>query len=99
MMRESSRDIYSADFSKAIGLPGIGEKSIKALENGIKESKDRPFATVLSSLGIAEIGKKGAEMLIAGGFDDIDKLIAAAKDGSIEPFVSIAESVRQLQRT
>lgn len=87
---KSIPDIYSADFSKAIGLPGIGEKSIKALENGIKESKDRPFATVLSSLGIAEIGKKGAEMLIAGGFDDIDKLIAAAKDGSIEPFVSIA---------
>ncbi len=87
---KSIPDIYSADFSKAIGLPGIGEKSIKALENGIKESKDRPFATVLSSLGIAEIGKKGAEMLIAGGFDDIDKLIATAKDGSIEPFVSIA---------
>lgn len=87
---KSIPDIYSADFSKAIGLPGIGEKSIKALENGIKESKNRPFATVLSSLGIAEIGKKGAEMLIAGGFDDIDKLIAAAKDGSIEPFVSIA---------
>lgn len=83
-------DIYTADFSAASGLPGIGDKTISILQNGIKESLGRPFSTVLSSLGVAEIGKKGAEMLISGGFDTIDKLIDASGKGDTAPFVSIA---------
>ena len=86
----SVEDIYTADFSAACGLPGLGEKSIQALEEGIRESLGRPFALVLSSLGIAEIGKKGAQMLISGGFDTIDKLIEASKEGKTEAFTSIA---------
>ncbi len=85
----SVEDIYSADYSKAANLPGLGEKSISALEEGVKESLTRPFATVLSSLGIAEIGKKGAEILINGGFDSIDKLIAASDAGDTAPFTAI----------
>ena len=86
----SIEDIYTADFSSAVGLPGVGEKTIQALQKGIEESRNRPFSIVLSSLGIAEIGKKGAEMLISGGFDSIDKLIAASDNGDAEQLTAIA---------
>ena len=81
--------IYTSDLSQAVGLEGLGEKSVKALMSGVEESRKRPFAVVLSSLGVAEIGKKGAESLISGGFDDIDKLLAAVDEGAVEPFTSI----------
>ena len=82
-------DIYTSDFSRAVGLPGLGEKSIKALIAGIEESRTRPFSVVLSSLGVAEIGKKGAESLVSGGFDDIDKLLDAVDKGDTEAFTAI----------
>ena len=82
-------DIYSADFQKAAGLPGMGEKSIRALQEGVKASIAQPFPVVLSSLGIAEIGKKGAEMLVSGGFGSIDRIIAAADASDREAFTSI----------
>ena len=85
----SIEDIYTSDLSQAVGLEGLGEKSVKALMSGVEESRRRPFAVVLSSLGVAEIGKKGAESLISGGFDDIDKLLAAVDEGAVEPFTSI----------
>ena len=71
-------DIYTADYSLAADLPGIGEKSIRLLEKGIKESLKRPFVIVLSSLGVAEIGKKSAELLVRNGFDSIDKILHAS---------------------
>ena len=85
----SIEDIYTSDLSQAVGLEGLGEKSVKALMSGVEERRKRPFAVVLSSLGVAEIGKKGAESLISGGFDDIDKLLAAVDEGAVEPFTSI----------
>ncbi len=86
---ESIEDIYSADYSAAADLPGIGEKSIKLLEKGIKESLTRPFTTVLSSLGVADIGKKSAELLVRNGFDSIDKILDAADRGDPDSFASI----------
>ncbi len=85
----SIQDIYRADFSQAENLPGIGEKTIQLLRKGIRESLDRPFATVLSSLGIAELGKKNAAVLIEGGYDSFDKLIALAASGSIDALVQL----------
>ena len=60
-----------------------------ATSKGREESRDRPFATVLSSLGIAELGKKNAGILIQGGFDSIDKLIEAAEAGSVSRFTAL----------
>ena len=37
------------------------------------------------------MGKKGAEILIKGGFDDIDKLISAARAGDAAAFTSIPQ--------
>ena len=73
-------DIYSADYSSLIGKKGIGEKTISAIEESVEESKKQPFKIVLSSLGINEIGKKSAEILISGGFDSIEKLEKATAE-------------------
>ena len=88
-MLGSIEDIYRMDPAAAAGLPGFGEKSAELLAKGIGESRDRPFATVLSSLGIAELGKKNAGILIQGGFDSIDKLIEAAEAGSVSRFTAL----------
>ena len=59
---------------------------------------------VLSSLGINEIGKKSAEILISGGFDSIDKLESASVedlmkiDGIGEKTASIIVSSFKNQR-
>lgn len=86
---KSVEDIYSADYDSLFGTPGIGEKTIKLLKSGVKESINQPFKVVLASLGIAELGPKMADILISGGFDDISKLIAAASTGSKELFTAI----------
>ena len=78
-------DIYTADYASMVGSKGIGEKTVEAIIRSVEESKRQPFKIVLSSLGISEIGKKSAEILISGGFDSIDKLEKA----SIEDLVAI----------
>ena len=82
-------DIYTADFTAAASLPGMGEKSIGQLEKGIRESLSRPFVTVLSSLGVAEIGRKTAQMLVENGFDSIDRILEAADLKDPSAFASI----------
>ena len=78
-------DIYTADYSSMVGEKGIGEKTVKAIMDSVNESKKQPFKVVLSSLGISEIGKKSAEILISGGFDSIEKL----KEASVEQLTAI----------
>ena len=85
----SIEDIYNADYTRASDLPGIGEKSIKLLLKGIKESLERPFVTVLSSLGVADIGKKSAEILVKNGFDSMAKILNAVDRNDKEAFASI----------
>ncbi len=86
---KSIEDIYRADYDSLFGTPGIGEKTIKLLKSGVEESIKQPFKVVLASLGIAELGPKMADILIAAGFDNIDKLINAAYDGDESVFTSI----------
>lgn len=86
---KSIEDIYSADYDQMIGKPGFGVKTVENLKNGVKESIDRPFKTVLASLGIAEIGSKSAEILISGGFDSVSKIIEAASKNDPSLFTSI----------
>ena len=81
----SVEDIYTADYSAAASLPGLGEKSIALLEKGVRESLSRPFSTVLSALGAADIGRKSAEMLVRSGFDSIEKI----QNGTVSGFAAI----------
>ncbi len=85
----SVEDIYTADYASASSLPGIGEKSINILQEGIKASLSRPFTTVLSALGVAEIGKKSAEILVRNGFDTMDKILDAADRDDIAALSAI----------
>ena len=85
----SIEDIYTADFSAAAGLPGMGVKSVTQLIKGVNESRNRPFTVVLSSLGVADIGKKSAELLAASGFDSIDKILAVSDSGDVASLTSI----------
>ncbi len=82
-------DIYTADYSRAVGLSGIGEKTVLSIKESVEKSKNMPFKRVLASLGIPEIGKKSAEILIDGGFDNIDKIINRAAAEDREAFTSI----------
>ena len=84
-------DIYTLDYSKALEMkiPGIGEKTVDALKKSVEESKNRPYATVLSSLGIPDCGTKTARLLSEGGFDSLGKLRLAAEKGDTAPFLAI----------
>lgn len=85
----SIEDIYSADYDSLIGKPGIGAKTVENLKKGIAESKNRPYKTVLASLGIQEIGAKGASFLADAGFTSLDMLILASNKDDKSVFTSI----------
>ena len=86
-------DLYTFDFNKILdeNIRGLGEKSVNQFKAAVEESKKRPFRTVLTSLGIPEVGKKGAEVLIKGGFDNIDKLIEASQKNDVDAFIKIPQ--------
>lgn len=84
-------DLYTCDFTQLEGVKSVGEKTIRSFQEAVAESRKRPFTTVLMSLGLPEVGKKGAEILVKGGFDSIDKLIKAAKENDIEAFTRIPQ--------
>ena len=83
-MLESISDIYTADYASLLGQPGFGEKTVSQIISAVEESKKQPFKIVLSSLGISELGKKSAEMLISGGFDSFEKLENAKKEDLVK---------------
>ncbi len=85
-------DIYRIDYEATLsGKPGFGAKKIALIKEGVRESKKRPFKTVLVSLGISELGKKGAELLIDAGLDSMEKLLAVADANDTERLISIKQ--------
>lgn len=68
-------DIYTLDYHSLIGEPGFGDKKVASLERSVAESKNRPFSTVLLSLGIPDFGKKAVDLLIKAGITSMDKLL------------------------
>ncbi len=73
------QDIFTFDPDRLNGFPGFREKKIHAIKEGIERCRLRPFRTVLASLGIPELGTRGAELLIEGGFRTMDSLLDAAE--------------------
>ncbi|MDD5973375.1 MAG: NAD-dependent DNA ligase LigA [Spirochaetales bacterium] len=86
-------DLYTFNYDKILdeNIKGLGEKTVNQFKVAVKESKKKPFRVVLTSLGLPEVGKKGAEILIKGGFDSIDKLIQASLNKDIEAFTKIPQ--------
>jgi DNA ligase (NAD+) len=69
-------ELYSLKKVEVLGLERMGEKSADKLIKGIEESRERPFEKVLFGLGIRHVGK-GAALILASEFKDIDALMAA----------------------
>jgi DNA ligase (NAD+) len=72
------QDLYAFDPRELLELPGFGEKKVRLIREGLERSKERSYRNVLVSLGIPDIGQKAVELLVEGGFRDIDTLLAAA---------------------
>ena len=83
------QDIYTIPYEVLDDEKGFGPKKIALIRDGVRKSLKQPFVTVLSSLGIPELGKKAAELLISSGFTSIDLLYEAAGQGKSELFTSI----------
>ncbi len=70
------QDLYTFDYTQLVGEEGFGEKKVSLLMQGIEESRGRPFSTILISLGLPELGKKGVQLLTSNGIRDIETLLA-----------------------
>lgn len=85
-------DIYRIDYRKALAdQKGFGEKKIRLLEQGVQKSKAQPFRKVLVGLGLPELGKKGADLLIAGGITSMEQLLDIAKRSDVQRLTSIKQ--------
>jgi DNA ligase (NAD+) len=81
-------DIYSFDYARLAGEDGYREKKIARIRASVESSKSRPFARVLAALGFEGVASAVAAALIAHGFDNIDKIIAAAQKNNWEIFAA-----------
>jgi len=82
-------DIYSFDAHSLLKEDGFGEKKVSLIKEGIDRSREKPFAVVLASLGLDEVGPKVVELLIEAGYSSIEKLISTAKKSDQEIFTGI----------
>lgn len=82
-------DIYEKDFSVLENMDGFGEKKISSIKKGIEKSKQRIFRTVLSSLGLSDIGPKMCELLVEAGYNSAEKILKLAAESDEAPLLSI----------
>ncbi len=82
-------DIYRFDTRLLEGEEGFKERKIARIRESVEASKSRPFVRVLAALGFEGVAASVAAALIAHGFDDIDKIIAAAAAGDWEAFAAV----------
>jgi DNA ligase (NAD+) len=59
----SIADVYRLPWNELLTWEGIGEKKVKALQNSIEKSKNRPFPRFLFALGIPLIGEVTADII------------------------------------
>ena len=90
-------DIYLFDYTKLIGFEGYKDRKINKIKESIEISKNKDFKTVLSSLGLKDIGGKVSELLV-DNYSDIDVIIEKASQKNIEIFTlidGVGESIAQ----
>lgn len=81
-------DIYEFDYKKLLDFEGFKDKKVNNIIQSVEKSKEKDFKTVLSSLGLKDIGNKIAEILVEK-FTDIDELLGKVENKNIEEFVEI----------
>jgi len=77
---KDAADLFTCDFDRLAGVAGFGEKKITALKEGVALARGRPYATVLASLGVPDLGKKLVELLLGAGILSFDSLVEILKD-------------------
>lgn len=77
-MLGSVSDLYDLRAEKMIGLDGIGEKTAKALEKAVEESKSRPAWRLLFGFGIRRVGERVAQLL-CGEVDDVRQIASLGR--------------------
>ncbi|MBQ3645018.1 MAG: NAD-dependent DNA ligase LigA [Synergistaceae bacterium] len=93
-------DIYKLKFEDWITLDKVREKMANFVLSQLELSKSRPFVNLLTALGIRDVGKNAASLLVEH-FGNIDALINASEEeiSSIEGIGSvIAKSVHEFFR-
>ena len=85
-------DLYRIDYRKALAeQSGFGEKKIRLIEDGIQKSLKQPFRKVLVALGIPELGKKGADILVNAGLDSMETLLDVARKQDVQRLIAIKQ--------
>ena len=82
-------DIYRVDYASLIGEPGFKEKKVQSLSRAVQKSLERPFRTVLVSLGIADFGPKAVDLLVDSGVTSMRQLLELVQQGKTEPLLQI----------
>ncbi len=88
-------DIYEFDYNKLLEFEGYKEKKIENIKTSVLKSKEKEFKTVLSSLGLKDIGNKVSEIL-ANNYKDIDIILKIAEENNIDKLTmndGIGESI------
>ncbi|MFW6362496.1 MAG: NAD-dependent DNA ligase LigA [Spirochaeta sp.] len=82
-------DLYETDYQKLMDEAGFGKKKIAQIEQGVEQSKQRPYRQVLPSLGVPEVGPKVTQLLCDNGINTIDDLLEIADSGDAERLSAI----------
>jgi len=72
-------DLYYLTMEKLLILERIGEKLASKILKNIEESKNRPLANLIFALGIFQVGKRTAELLVQR-FRSLDSLMLANEE-------------------
>jgi DNA ligase (NAD+) len=76
-------DLYFLTKDKLLTLERMGERLADKILKNIQDSKSRNLANLIYALGIFEVGKRTAELLVKR-FKSIDELISANEDSMLK---------------
>jgi DNA ligase (NAD+) len=82
-------DIYRINYRDLIGEPGFGERKVQSLETSVQASRQRPFRTVLVSLGIPDFGKKAVDLLLSSGITHMQQLLEMVDTQQVDRLLQI----------
>lgn len=86
---EEIPDIFSLDYDRIAGLPGFGERKVELIRTSVEQARERPYRTVLASLGIPDLGPKFVELVCEAGFRSIDDLFSLVDQGQVDRLTAI----------